>query len=195
MNRFLKFAAVASAVLFTGTAASAQACPVDILDPFDLEAADIDSIYACMEAQMVAAYSKQGNKIGENYRNWTITASRPGVAGAHGGRLLLTWANPIGAEQYLKYQEEGFEMPAGSVLAKESIKINKKKKAAVVGPLFLMTKLKPGEAPETGDWRYDAIAPNGKQMKIKQAFCNDCHKGYEDSDYLAYPIEEVRLSN
>jgi hypothetical protein len=30
-------------------------------------------------------------------------------------------------------------------------------------------------------------------MKIKQSFCHDSHEAYEDSDYLAYPVEEVRL--
>lgn len=196
MNRIYKFAAVASAVLFTSSAAMAQeACPVSVLEPFDLTEADINSIYDCMKDRLTAAYTKQGSKVGENYRNWAVTATRPAVAGAHGERLLLTFANPIGAEQYLKFEEEDFAMPAGSVLAKESIKINKKKKAAVVGPLFLMTKLEAGGAPEAGDWRYDAIAPNGKPMKIKQSFCAACHEGFADQDYLGYPVEEVRISN
>jgi cytochrome P460 len=196
MNRFYKFAAIVSAVLFTSNTAIAQeACPVSVLEPFDLTESDINSIYDCMKDRLTAAYTKEGNKIGENYRNWAVTATRPAVAGPHGERLLLTFANPIGAEQYLKFEEEGVVMPAGSVLAKESIKINKKKKAAVVGPLFLMTKLEAGGAPDAGDWRYDAIAPNGKQMKIKQSFCAACHMGYSGQDSLAYPLEEVRLSN
>jgi len=42
-------------------------------------------------------------------------------------------------------------MPVGSVLAKESITVSIKKKAARVGPLFTMKKLEAGGAPETGD--------------------------------------------
>ena len=45
----------------------------------------------------------------------------------HGNRIMDTFANDIAAEQYLKYQEEGFTMPVGSVLAKESITISIKK--------------------------------------------------------------------
>jgi len=195
MKHLFNCAAVLSAALFTSGAALAEDCPVSVLEPFDLEEADIVSIYDCMKDKLTAAYTKQGNKIGENYRNWTVTGTRPGVAGPHGARLLLTFANPIAAEQYLKFEDEGVVMPAGSVLAKESIKIHKKKQKAVVGPLFLMTKVKSGELPETNDWRYDAIAPSGKPMKIKQSFCHDCHLGFADQDYLGYPLEEVRVTN
>jgi len=30
-------------------------------------------------------------------------------------------------------------------------------------------------------------------MKIKQYFCNNCHEAYEEFDYLAYPVEDIRL--
>lgn len=195
MNRFLNFAAVLSTALFTGGAALAEDCAVSVVEPFDLTETDLTRIYACMKDKLTAGYTKQGNKIAENYRNWTVTGTRPGVAGPHGERLLLTFANPIAVEQYLKFEDEGVVMPAGSVLAKESIKIHKKKKKAVVGPLFLMTKVKAGELPETNDWRYDALTPSGKPMKIKQSFCHDCHLGFADQDYLGYPLEEVRVTN
>ena len=195
MNRFFKAAAIAATALFSAGGAGAATCPVTILDPFDLEAADIDSIYACMKDDLVAGYASQGSKIAENYRNWTVTATRPGVAGAHGSRLLLTFANPIGAEAYLKFEEEGANMPVGTVLAKESIKIHKKKKMAVPGPLFLMTKVGVDELPETGGWRYDALTPSGKVMKIKQSYCNNCHQGFADQDYMGYPLEEIRVKN
>lgn len=86
-------------------------------------------------------------------------------------------------------------MPVGSVLAKESITISKKKKAAVVGPLFIMTKGEVGSSPETGDWIYAGLQPNGKPMKFKQSFCHDCHVSWEAQDMLAYPLEEVRRKN
>ena len=58
---------------------------------------------------------------------------------------------------------------AGSVLAKESITFSTKKKEARVGPLFIMTKGEAGSAPETGDWVYAGIQPNGKPMKFNRA--------------------------
>jgi hypothetical protein len=50
-----------------------------------------------------------------------------------------------------------------------------------------------GSILETNDWLYTGIQPNGKAMKVKQSFCHDCHQAYEDSDFLAYPMEDVRL--
>ncbi|AZV77163.1 recombinase [Parasedimentitalea marina] len=195
MNHLVKFAAVVSFALLASTGAQAQDCPVSTTEPFDLTEADIDSIYACIGDRMVEGYTKGGDMVAKNYRNWTVSGTRHGVAGAHGNRLLLTYANDIAAEQYLKFAEEDVVMSVGARLAKESIKINKKKNAAVVGPLFLMTKLAAGASPETADWLYGGIQPNGKPMKFKQSFCHDCHMSWEEQDYLAYPLEDVRVSN
>src|SRR6056297_352601 len=105
------------------------------------------------------------------------------------------YAKDVAAEQYLKFATEGVDMPAGSILAKESISISKKKKEARTGPLFIMTKGEEGAAPDAGDWVYSALMPNGKPMKISQSFCHDCHVSWEAQDMLAYPLEEVRVSN
>lgn len=184
-----------AASLITAPMAHASDCPVDVEDPFDLDEAAINSIYDCIKDKMVEGYTKEGDEVAAAYRSWTVSGTRPAVAGPHGNRLLLTFANDVAAEQYLKFEEEGVEMPAGSVLAKESITISTKKKQARVGPLFIMTKLEEGGAPDADDWLYSAVQPNGKPMKIKQSFCHDCHIGWESQDALAYPLEEVRVSN
>jgi hypothetical protein len=195
MNRQLFAAATLMASLSFAQTAHAAECAVAVDDPFALEAAAIEEIYACIKDEMVAGYAKEGDAVASAYRDWTVSSSRPAVAGAHGNRLLYTFANDIAAEQYLKYATEGVSMPVGSVLAKESITISAKKKAAVPGPLFIMTKGEPGSAPETADWVYGGIQPNGKPMKFKQSFCHDCHVAWEAQDMLAYPLEEVRLAN
>ncbi|MGR3501747.1 cytochrome P460 family protein [Pseudaestuariivita sp.] len=169
-------------------------CLVDATDAFDLSGAEVETLYACMEGKMLAGYTKGDSEIAAAYRSWTNSATRPAVAGAHGERFLQTFANDIAAEQYLKFEDEGVVMPAGSILAKESIKLGKEGKPARVGPLFIMEKLEAGGAPDTGDWFYSGVQPNGKPLKIKQSFCHNCHVGWEDSDMLAYPVEEVRVS-
>ena len=183
------------AVTFTATAAAAQDCPVTVDSAFDLSETEVVAVYDCIKDAMAKGYAIGGDAVATDYRTWTVTSTRPAVAGPHGKRLLQTFANDIAAEQYLKFAEEGVVMPAGSVLAKESITISKKKKAARAGPLFIMTKLETGAAPETNDWLYGGIQPNGKPMKFKQAFCHDCHAGWEEQDFLAYPLEDVRVSN
>lgn len=195
MKRQLFAAATLMASLSFAQTAHAAECAVAVDDPFALEAAAIDEIYACLKDEMVASYATEGDAVASAYRDWTVTSTRPAVAGAHGNRLLYTFANDIAAEQYLKYAEEGVSMPVGSVLAKESITISAKKKAAVTGPLFIMTKGEPGSAPETADWVYGGIQPNGKPMQFKQSFCHDCHIAWEAQDMMAYPLEEVRLAN
>lgn len=169
----------------------AQDCPQEG-DPWDLEGAEVAALYACIEAAMAATYAKSGNDLATSYRSWQVTSTRPAVAGPHGERFLQTFANDLAAEQYLKFEEDGFTMPAGAVLAKESFALKDGK--ATVGPLFLMTKLAEGEAPEAGDWFYQAIGGTGKPMNITQTFCADCHLGWDYRDSLAYPLEEVRLT-
>ena len=153
----------------------------------------IATLYDCLGDKMAEGYAKEGDEIGSTYRSWAPTATRAAVQGAHGKRLLFTYANDVAAEQYLKFEEDGVEMPVGSVLAKESISVSIKKKAARPGPLFIMTKVGVEEAPDTMGWLYAGLQPNGKVMKVKQSFCHDCHVAWESQDALAYPVEEVRL--
>lgn len=191
-------AAMSAAALTASHAAAdghAVKCMAPSAEPFDLSEEDVIALYDCMKDKMIAGYTKGDNEVAAEYRTWTVTATRPAVAGPHGSRFLLTFANDIAAPQYLKFEEEGVQMPAGSVLAKESIKLGKAGKPARVGPLFIMTKLDAGGAPDADDWLYSAVQPNGKPMKIKQSFCHDCHSGWEDQDALGYPVEEVRVSS
>jgi hypothetical protein len=178
---------------FIATAASAE-CKLNSADPFELDEAGVVALYDCLKEKMATGYAKGGDETGTNFRSWTVTSTRPAVAGAHSNRFLQTFANDIAAEQYLKFAEEGVAMPVGSILAKESFGISKKKLTGRVGPLFTMVKLEAGGASEYGDWLYGGIQPNGKPLKIKQSFCHDCHAGWEEQDFLAYPLEEVRVS-
>lgn len=174
--------------------ASAQNTCVVAGDPYDLSAEAVNAIYDCIKDQMAVAYAKDGDEIGTAFRNWTVTSTRPAVAGPHGERFLQTFANDLAAPEYLKFAEEDVHMPEGAVLAKESFTVQKTGKV-VVGPLFTMTKLAAGGAPDYGDWLYGGVQPNGKPLKIKQSFCHDCHVGWEAQDALAYPLEEVRVTS
>lgn len=188
-------AALAVAGFAMTGAAHAAECKTDVEDAFDLDGAAIDEIYACIKDQMLEGYTKGENEVAAVFRDWAPTQVRPAVAGPHGNRALNTFANDIAAEQYLKFEGEGVVMPAGSVLAKESIRINTKKGMAQVGPLFIMTKGEAGAAPDANDWIYSAVQPSGKPMKIKQSFCHNCHEGFANQGDLGYPLEEVRVSN
>ena len=183
-----------AAVTLAGSlsAAWAEECTFDIKAD-DFEQADTDRLYACVKDKLAAGYAKEGHEIGSTYRDWQATATGPAAPGPHGSRFLFTFANDVAYEQYVKYNEDGgFSMPVGSVLAKESFKLSKKGKPRN-GPLFIMTKVAAGEADEFDNWVYSAVQPNGKNMKIKQSFCHDCHAAFEDQDSMGYPDTDVRF--
>ncbi|QDI76504.1 MULTISPECIES: cytochrome P460 family protein [Leisingera] len=183
---------IAGLLALAPLAAFAQECPVEG-DPLDLGDEAVSALYDCIEARMAEGYAANGDPVAAEYRSWQVTSTRPALAGPHGERFLQTFANGIAADQYLKFANEGVEMPAGSVLAKESFAVKDGK--AVPGPLFIMTKLEAGEAPDAGDWLYAALMPNGKDMKIQQSFCAGCHLNWAAQDSLAYPMEDVRLTS
>ena len=183
----IRFAAAFA--LVAAPALAQDACTVES-DPYDLDAAGVDALYACMEDRMLAAYTREGDATAAAYRGWTVSATRPGLAGPHGERFLLTFANDVAADSYLAFREGAFEMPVGSVLAKESIAV--RDGTARVGPLFVMTKV--DDAPDYDGWRYAGVQPDGKPLNISQSFCHDCHGGFEAQDSMGYPLEEVRVS-
>ncbi|KIT16406.1 cytochrome P460 family protein [Jannaschia aquimarina] len=181
--------AAAAMLAALASPAAAQDCTIEG-DHWSLDDAAVTALYDCMSQKMLDGYTKEGNEIAAAYRDWQPSASRPAVAGPHGERFLMTFANDIAAEQYLAFAQGDFEMPVGSVLAKESIA--NRDGTARVGPLFIMTKV--DDAPEFDNWVYSGVQPNGKELRISQAFCHDCHAAFEDQDSMGYPLEEVRLS-
>lgn len=190
-------AAVAAGAAFTSSTGAHAAC--DASKPgSELTGSEAQAVYDCLKDSLLAGYSK-GNKrwipmaYVKDYRSWTPASTFPAAPGFHGERFLLTYVNAVGAGQYLKYAEEGFTMPAGTVIAKESFAVNDKGKATP-GPLFLMEKVAAGTSPQTNDWYYMMVAPNGAPQAVNVVeACHACHSGFEARDGLGYPVEEARV--
>ncbi|MEP3266408.1 MAG: cytochrome P460 family protein [Hyphomicrobiales bacterium] len=204
MKTILKSTAVLAASLAFGLSAWV-ATPIQAQDqnaactfpkaPDDFEQAEIDKLYECIQEDLYGAYAKAGHEIGANLRDWKVTQTGigPSFAG-HGNRFLKTYSNDIAYDEYIKWRDEGgFALPVGSVLAKASWKVSKEGKPQK-GPLLIMTKLAKGEADEFGNWLYSGVNGTGKNFKVSQKFCHDCHGVYEDQDSLGYPAEEVRIN-
>lgn len=181
----------AAALLAPVGAGHAQECPVAAADAYEMSGTDVQALYACLSEAMPVAYAQGGDPVAAVYRSWTVTGIRPGPDPSHGDRLLLTFANDLAAETYLKFATEGVEMPVGAVLAKESIAI--RDGSGRIGPLFIMEKVGLDAAPETGGWRYAGVQPNGKPLGAPQSFCHDCHALFEGQDGLAYPAPDLRV--
>ncbi len=119
------------------------------------------------------------------------------VSGTHGGRYVENFVNRKGLRDYKKYDDLK-KMTRGGTVVKPSFTIGGDGKA-VLGPLFVMEKMRGGFNKATGDWRYAMVMPGGKLFGLtggKNAaglkFCHDCHVGAEDNDYLLFLPEEVR---
>lgn len=188
--------ALGGAALTVGVVAQAPAqtdeCTFDG-DVYDLDEAGIAQLYDCIDETLAEAYAADGSEVGSVYREWQPTATGAFAPGVHGDRLLFTYANDIGYDLYVQYlSEDGFQMPVGSVLAKETFSLTGEG-APRVGPLFVMTKVEPGVADEFGGWVYSAVRANGRPMGISQSFCHDCHVAFESQDSMGYPAWDVRF--
>jgi len=166
----------------------------------ELTAGEAVAAYDCLIEDMRAAYGKSGSKVATDYTNWRRYNDQPYPSGTHGGRYVNNYANAT-AKAYRAFEQSG-EMPAGSVLAKDSFSVSAQGHVGV-GPLFLMEKMPAGFNADSGDWRYSMIMPNGAvfgETKGKNAagvgFCAECHMSVaEDQDSMFFLPDEYRIGS
>lgn len=180
--------------------AHAQDCATEIAKD-DIEGPEAQRLYDCISDSLYESYQGSGLPEAAEYRQWNFASTAPYLSATHGNRFVNNLVNETGREAYLDFLDTGFKMPAGSMTAKESFTIDKAGKVKR-GPLFFMEKVARGELPDTGDWKYTLILPNGKVMGVtgtetgkKVAFCHDCHEAVlESQDAMFYLPEEYRVS-
>ena len=169
----------------------------EIQDPADLTKGGASEAYRGLAAQMLEGYSQSGVPTAAQYQEWQRFNSAPYLSRGHGNRFLNNYGNAI-ARDYLDL-EFGDEMPMGSIIAKDSFTVTKTGEI-FAGALFLMEKLPRGTDPETADWRYTMIMPDGSLFgdtlgdeSAKMDFCHSCHEIAEADDYLYFIPEEYRV--
>lgn len=192
MKKLAAFTGFAAAMMISSSAWAA--CTTDVKKD-DLTDAQVQGLYECILDKLREGYASQGGPLTKEYTEYKIASTQPAPNAGHGNRFLMTFANDVAYDEYVKYSDERGPMPVGSILAKESFNVNKKGEVKH-GPLFFMTKVEDGgEAAEFGNWVYAAFSPKGKAMKIKQGFCHGCHGAFEDQDAMGYPGEDYRISS
>ena len=187
--------AIASLALATSAHA---AC--DVQKPgYDLTGDEAEAIYDCLKEDLRAGYQKGQKRwvpedFVKDYPKWTRASAFPAAPGFHGGRFLMTYVNSIGADEYLKYKPDNVVVPAGTKLAKESFNVDDDGKVTK-GPLFLMEKVAAGTSPETDDWYYMMVAPNGAPQAVDVVTaCSECHLGnFGEQGGFGYPVEDARI--
>jgi hypothetical protein len=191
----------------------------------DVEAA---ATYERIADGLRAAYAKSDHPVAVTYFRWRRYNKAPYVSETHGGRYVNNFANDV-AKAYGAFEKAGV-MPEGSVLAKDSFRVPPKNPCAAnpcavnpcaanpcavnpcaanpcaaagkeqPGPLFIMEKMAAGFSPESGDWRYIMIMPDGAVFGTtkgknadKVGFCAECHGLVgETQDSLYFLPEEYR---
>jgi len=167
----------------------------------ELTEEELTAAYNCIYPKMVKGYAKAGIPAAKGYKKWAKRFSRVAYqSDTHGGRMVNNYANSTGKKAYAKF-EDLKKAPQGSVFIKDSFSIGKNGSVSA-GPIFLMEKKKPGFDSENNDWRYYLILPNGSLFGTTNGknsagvkFCIDCHRGGEDTDFLLFLPEEVRVSS
>ena len=145
----------------------------------ELTDAEAVKVYECLSGEMKSAYAKSDHPVAKNFLSYRRYSTQPYISATHGGRYVHNYANSTG-RAYGAFENAG-ELPKGTILAKPSFSVNGKGQASL-GPLFIMTKMSEGWNPDSGDWRYTMIMPNGSVVgttKGKGAgnvkFCIGCH--------------------
>ena len=150
---------------------------------------------------ILASWSESERDEGRDFAAWTNFAATPYISFTHGERFATNHANPVAAEVYGLY-EDIEEMPVGGIVAKPTFSIGDDGQA-YWETLFLMEKAESGVSPDTNDWIYTAIMPDGSLMgrtlgenSDGMYFCAACHMGSSDgTDDLLFMEEQYRVQN
>jgi hypothetical protein len=187
-----------AAVLVFGLAGAAAAQEFEIKhhltieNPAELQPSEALRVYQSIAGELSRGYAISKDKIAQTYRRWRLFNTAPYQSATHGNRYVNNYANEK------SYGKPGAVMPPGTVLAKDSFTVTADS-GIFGGALFLMEKLAPGTSPNTGDWRYVMIMPDGSVLgdstgenQDRVEFCDDCHVAKADDDYLFLVPEEYR---
>lgn len=195
---------IVSICLFSGFMAStadAQSnghdAHIAIDNPAVLSKEEALRVYSELMDQMDKGYASSRLGIISDYQNWPKYNDAPFVSATHGERYVNSYANKIArAHGTLK---DGEKLAAGSVLAKDSMTVTVENHI-FPGALFVMEKLPEGGSPQTADWRYIMVMPDGSlfgdttgyQSKAV-VYCHDCHEAVASRDFTFYVPEDYRV--
>lgn len=167
-----------------------------IKNPAQLTAAEAMSIYDNISEQMFKGYRLSDIVAAKAFGKWRRYNSVPYNSATHGNRYVNNYANPL-AKRYGNLKT-GEILPKGAVIAKDSFTVTSDR-SVFAGALFVMEKLAPGESPQTGDWRYQMIMPDGSLFgdtkgagSNEVAFCHGCHAVQKEQDFLYFIPEPFR---
>jgi len=148
------------------------------------------SIYQNIRERMQAGYRLADSAAAAEFGEWLRYNRVPYLSATHGQRYVNNYANPA-ARGYGRYEEAG-PMPVGAVLAKDSFTVTRAG-AVYAGALFLMEKMPAGFNPESHDWRYTMLLPDGSLFGTtngdgsqRVSFCITCHEAVGEEHHQLF---------
>lgn len=166
-------------------------------NPADLTKEEAQLIYEDLMDRLEKGYASSRLKIISNYQSWPAYNDAPYVSATHGQRYVNNYANKR-AHNYATLKD-GEVLPVGSVLAKDSVTITQDDQIFPAA-LFVMEKLPEGQSPDTADWRYIMVMPDGSLFGDTMGsrsdaitHCHECHESVASRDYTFFVPEEYRV--
>ncbi|WP_282170534.1 cytochrome P460 family protein [Ruegeria atlantica] len=205
--RFIRLFPTSLAALFVvglaahqaGAQSSGEDAHLAIENPAELSKEEALGIYKSLQRRMERGYAAAQLDLLMNYQAWPLFNDAPYISATHGQRYVNSYANRM-AHNYGTLAE-GEKLPMGSVLAKDSVTVTDEGNVHP-GALFVMEKLGQGTSPETADWRYIMVMPDGSLFGDTMGarsdavvYCHDCHEAVADRDYTFFVPEEYVVGN
>ena len=197
----LKLLGAGMILLLAGVASSAQedaeTAHIAVKNPADLSQDEANAIYDKLKATLAELYAPAQLDLIDGYQQWQRYNSAPYLSATHGRRFVNSYANPLG-KAYGNLPADG-RYPVGTVFAKDTITVTEDGKQ-LPGAMFVMEKLAEGRSPETADWRYVMVIPDGTifggtigdEPELVE-YCHVCHEAVADDDYVFYVPAKYRL--
>jgi hypothetical protein len=156
--------------------------------------AELRALTDCVRPKLVAAFAGSESAPARDYGKWRLYSSQP--FGSEHGSYLEIFANDKAAA-FGKFEDAGV-LPEGAIIAKHHFSITE---AGVIqrGPLLMMEKMNAGFDPDTNDWRFRVVGPDGTiagETKGRNAaafaYCVECHKAGRRQDFLMFVPPQYR---
>ncbi len=196
-SRLLPFVLFASITL-AGSAQSAEVEHLRIKIDGPLPPAKAEEIYQKIKGAMADGYAPARDPVADNYPRWTRFNIAPYLSDTHGNRYANNFANATAVNAGYGRMKPGDLMPPGAVVVKDTFTVTKEGEVFPAA-VFYMEKLAPGRSPDTADWRFVQLLPDGSYIGDTTGdspedvtFCFTCHKTQADLDYLFFMPESYR---
>ena len=175
----------------------AETAHIEVKNPADLTHAQANHIYDALKQTLDERYAVSNMDLIAGYQSWKRYNSAPYLSATHGQRFVNNYANQQGRD-YGRLKS-GEYYPPGTVFAKDTITVTDEGKN-FPGAMFVMEKLAAGQSPETADWRYVMVIPDGsvfgdtigEEPELVE-YCHACHIARASRDYVFFVPKDYRI--